>query len=95
MLCALACIYIGNKGDDNNWWQSWAVNSDSASTHHNSLDLKTIGQIVYDSSSFSQLVVNPAETATLGDKSRKEAVFSLWFTCLTLWTFIELKFFCN
>lgn len=66
MLCALACIYIGNKWDDDNWWQSWAINSDSASTHHNSLDLKTIGQIVYDSSSFSQLVVNPARTATLG-----------------------------
>lgn len=89
-----ACIYIRNKGDGNNWWHSWAVNSDSASTHHNFLDLKTIGQIVYDSSSFSQLV-NPAGTATLGDKNRKEAVFSLWFTCLTLWTFIELKFFCN
>lgn len=42
--CALVCIYIGNKWDDN-WWQSWAINSDSASTHHNSLDSKTIGRL--------------------------------------------------
>lgn len=55
-----ACISIGNKWDDNNWWQFWALNSDSTSTHNNSLDSKTIGQIVYDSSFFSQLVVNPA-----------------------------------
>lgn len=41
---ALACIYIGNKWGDS-WWQSWAINSDSASTHHNSLDSKTIGRL--------------------------------------------------
>lgn len=58
VLHALAYLYIGNKWDSNNWWQSWAINSDSTGTHHNSLDLKTIGQILYDLSPFLQLVAN-------------------------------------
>lgn len=45
VLHALACIYIGDEGP-HSWWQSWAINSDTAGTHHNSLGLKTAGQIL-------------------------------------------------
>lgn len=44
VLHALACTYIGDEGP-HSWWQSWAINSDTAGTH-NSLGLKTAGQIL-------------------------------------------------
>lgn len=121
VLHALACIYRGNKWDDSNWWWAWAIIQVVLWT------LKTIGQILYDLSPFSQLVANPARwpyddylrrqpdcwslvmelTTTMlktdlpgwplwGTKIQwKQAVFSLWFTCLTWWTSIELKIFYN
>lgn len=39
--------YIGNKWDHNSWWQSWAINSCTAGTHHNFLGLKTRGQVLW------------------------------------------------
>jgi hypothetical protein len=45
-LCALACIYVGNKWDHSSWWQSWAINSYTAGTHCSFLGLKTKGQVL-------------------------------------------------